>query len=311
MSEHFAIHPDFQRIPKIPFIINRWLLGFMNFMMGFAQTFMHFKYRKIATLQKISGIDGNTIPITIIKPEKLKNNAPALVYFHGGAFIFSYSPQHFINAVQYAEEAQCCVVFVKYRLSPKHAFPAAFNDCYSALKWTIENTNYLNINSKKIAVGGDSAGGNLAASVAQKAIHEDQIELCGQMLIYPSTDGNSEFASLEKFANVQPFRNLNRSAIWEAYIGYKLEENAASPEYSCPLKGNLNKLAPAYVETVEFDPLLDQGLAYIEALKNAGVSVEENNTLETVHGFDMLAAKSSVTKKIVKQRIEFLKKIFN
>src|SRR5690606_36509077 len=106
MSEPFAIHPDFQKIPKIPFIINRWLLGFMNFFMSLAHVFMHFKFRKIARKQYIQGLDNNYVPVTVIKPEGLKENAPALLYFHGGAFIFSYSPQHFINAVQYAREAE-------------------------------------------------------------------------------------------------------------------------------------------------------------------------------------------------------------
>ncbi len=309
MSTTFEIHPDFQKIPKIPFIINRWLLGFMNLLMSVAHIFMHFKYRKIAKLHKIQGLDNNLVPVTVIKPEGLQSNAPVLLYFHGGAFIFSYSPQHFINAVQYAREAQCCVVFVKYRLSPKHVFPAAMNDCYAALKWTITNAASLGVDVNRIAVGGDSAGGNLAASIAQKAIHEDNIKLCGQMLIYPATDGDSNYASLDTYANVQPFKNLNGSAVWEAYVGYPAEQGL--PKYSAPLKGDLSNLAPAYVETAEFDPLIEQGKAYIEALINAGNSVEANNTKQTVHGFDLLAAKSSVTKGIVKQRVEFLKKVFN
>ncbi len=309
MSEPFDIHPDFQKIPKIPFIINRWFLGFLNSLMSFAHVLMHLKYRNMAHKQNITGLDNNLVPVTVIKPEGLKANAPALVYFHGGAFIFSYSPQHFINAVQYAKEAQCCVVFVKYRLSPKHIFPAALNDCYAALKWTIANANTLGIDTNRIAVGGDSAGGNLAAGIAQKATQEDNIKLCGQLLVYPATDGAGDYPSLQRYANVQPFRRLNGPAIWQAYLGHPAEQGM--PQYAAPLKGKLTDLPPAYVETAEFDPLLDQGKAYIQALLNAGVEVEANNTLRTVHGFDLLAAKSPVTKAIVKQRIEFLKTVFN
>ena len=307
MSERFAIHPDFQKIPKIPFIINRWLLGFMNLFLGLAHVFMHLKFRNIARKQYIQGLDNNLVPVTVIKPEGLKDKAPALLYFHGGAFIFSWSPQHFINALQYAREAACCVVFVKYRLSPKHVFPAALNDCYAALQWTIANASTLGLDVNRIAVGGDSAGGNLAAAITQKAVHEDNIKLCGQMLIYPATDGDSDFPSLERYANVQPFKNLNGPAIWEAYMGYPAAQGL--PNYSAPLKGKLNNLPPAYVETAEFDPLLDQGKAYAQALLNAGVKVEANNTLGTVHGFDLLAARSPITKGIVKQRIAFLKTI--
>jgi len=198
-------------------------------------------------------------------------------------------------------------VFVDYRLAPSHCFPAGFDDCYAALRWTLANAGELGIDPRRVAVGGDSAGGTMAASAAQKA-HEDGIELCGQLLIYPGADSSGNWPSARAFVDVPPFKALSNSDLWEAYLGHPL--SAGTPRYAAPLHGTLSGLARTYVETAEFDPLRDEGHAYAQALLAAGVAVSLNATKGTVHGFDLLAAKSTLSQAALQSRIQFLRECF-
>ena len=238
----------------------------------------------------------------------MKSPAPALIYYHGGAFVMKPAPQHFENAVRYAREADCLVIFVEYRLAPKYPFPAGFNDCYAAVQWAISNAEKLGIDKGRLVVGGDSAGGGLAAGVAQRAWQEDGIMLRGQLLIYPAVDLVCNRPSIAAFSNVPPFRNASTAAIAKAYLGRPLSEGM--PRYASPIYGDVSQLAPAYVETPECDLLHDQGNAYAQALKDKGVEVDLNEIKGGVHGFDLLAANSSLSKDAMQRRIQFLRRVF-
>jgi acetyl esterase len=157
-------------------------------------------------------------------------------------------------------------------------------------------------------VGGDSAGGGLAAGVAQRAWQEDGILLRGQLLIYPAVDLVCNRPSIAAFANVPPFKNASVVAIAEAYLGHPI--SAGIPRYASPLYGDVSQLAPAYVETPEFDPLHDQGNAYARALIDKGVEVDLNEIKGGIHGFDLLAVNSSLSKDAMRRRIEFLRRAF-
>jgi acetyl esterase/lipase len=229
------------------------------------------------------------------------------VYYHGGAFVMKPAPQHFENALRYAREAGCMVLFVEYRLAPKFPFPAGFNDCYATLLWAFRNSAELGLDRTHLAVGGDSAGGGLAAGVAQRARQEDGITLSGQMLIYPCVDLACTRPSITLFANVPPFKAASTASIAELYLGRPLSKGM--PRYASPIYGDVSQLAPAYVETAEFDMLHDQGSAYAKAMGDAGVDLEVNEIGTGVHGFDLLAAKSSVAKDAMQRRIRFLRRI--
>jgi acetyl esterase len=302
------IHPDFHSIKGIATNLKRLPLTLMNgFLSGVNSLYLR-KYKTIVSHEIITGLDGHRIPLLIFTPEILSAPSPALVYCHGGAFVLKQAPPHLDNAARYAREANCRVIFVDYRLAPHHPFPAAFNDCYSALQWTLTNAQRLGIDVGRIAVGGDSAGGALAAGVAQKAVQEKGIKLCGQLLVYPITDSACHWASVKKFASVPPFKAFPYIAVWEAYLGQKLE--LGTPQYAAPLQGDVSNVAPAYVETAQYDPLCDEGHAYAQALLDKGVEVTRNETKGTVHGFDLLAAKSAISKAAMTSRIQFLNKIF-
>jgi acetyl esterase/lipase len=305
---HLAIHPDFQAIQARPMSFKPLPLALMNGLIGVVNALKLRNFKHLVRREKIVGSDGHRIPLLIFKPEGLPSPSAALVYYHGGAFVFKHAPPHIDNAVRYAREANCCVIFVDYRLAPKDPFPRGFNDCYDALLWTVANAAKLGIDKRRVAVAGDSAGGTMAAAAAQKAVQENGPKLCGQLLIYPATDSDSKSASITAFANVPPFKELSSSGVWEAYLGHPLA--AGVPRYAAPLHGDLSGVAPACVETAEFDPLRDEGRAYAQKLIASGVEVSTNEVKGAVHGFDLLAAGSEVSKRAVEARVQFLRKIF-
>jgi acetyl esterase len=308
-STPLNIHPELQSIKAHALPTNRWMLAGMQHFLSAVNSIHRRKFKAFFTRTKIASSDDYPVPILIIRPEKLRSPAPGLVYYHGGAFVMKPAPQHFENALRYAREADCLVIFVEYRLAPKYPFPAGFNDCHAALRWAISNAEALGIDKARVAVGGDSAGGGLAAGVAQRAWQEDGISLRGQLLIYPCVDLVCNRPSFAAYANVPPFKGASAVSIAETYLGHPV--SAGVPRYASPINDDVSGLSPAYVETPEFDLLHDQGSAYAHALLDKGVPVELNEIKGGVHGFDLLAASSSVSKDAMQRRIQFLRRVFN
>jgi acetyl esterase len=308
MSIPLAIHPELQSVKAHSLPRNRWLLAAMQRLLSTINAVHRRKFKPFITRVKIPSSDGYPIPVLIIRPEKLSSPAPALVYYHGGAFVMRPAPQHFENALRYAREAECLVIFVEYRLAPKYPFPGGFNDCHAALLWAISNAANLGIDKARLVVGGDSAGGGLAAGVVQRAWQEDGISLRGQLLIYPAVDLVCNRPSVAAFANVPPFKNASVGRLAETYLGRSI--SAGIPRYASPLYGDVSQLPPAYIETPEFDLLHDQGNAYARALKDKGVEVDLNEIRGGIHGFDLLAASSSLSKDAMQRRIQFLRRCF-
>jgi acetyl esterase/lipase len=308
MSAPLNIHAELKSIKAHGLPSNRWALAALQNLLSAVNALHRRKYKTEVTRTTLASSDGYPVPTLIIRPEQLRSPAPALLYYHGGAFVMKPAPQHLENALRYAREADCLVIFVEYRLAPKHPFPAGFNDCHAALRWAIANADELGIDKNRLAVGGDSAGGGLAAGIAQRALQEDGIALCGQLLIYPAVDLGCKRPSVTAYSNVPPFKDASTTAIAETYLGRPL--SAGVPRYASPLQGDLSSLAPAYVEIAEFDLLHDQGNAYAHALLDKGVAVELNEIGGGLHGFDLLAASSSVSQRAMDRRIQFLRRIF-
>ena len=259
------------------------------------------------TKEKIKSYDGSEVSIFVIAPREFEEASPCLVYYHGGGFFFEGAGYHYKLAKQYALECECRVIFVQYRLAPKHPHPTPAEDCYAALRWIFENTERLKIDKEKIAVGGDSAGGALAAAVCQMARDRDTDIPLFQLLVYPVTDRRMNYVSCHKFTDT-PMWNAKLSVkMWEGYVQ---NENAPDIVYASPMEAErLDSLPAAYVETAEFDCLHDEGLAYANALQDAGVDVTLNETRGTMHGFDIVQ-KAPTAKAAVKARIKFMKEHF-
>ena len=251
--------------------------------------------------------DGAEIPAFVLDPYGLEEPAPCLVYYHGGGFFFEGAGYHYRLAKRYALEAECRVIFVQYRLAPKHPHPIPAEDCYAALRWTFENAARLRIDQTKIAVGGDSAGGALAAAVCQMARDRATDMPLFQLLVYPVTDRRMTYHSCKVYTDT-PMWNARLSVkMWQGYLPSGQVSDLA---YASPMEAErFDALPAAYVETAEFDCLHDEGLAYAEVLRDAGVAVEINETRGTMHGFDIVES-APTTRAAVAARIAFMRMRF-
>ena len=220
----------------------------------------------------------NRIAVRVYRPSG--EVLPALVFFHGGGWTIGDLDTHDVLCRQLAAGARCAVFSVDYRLAPEDPFPAAAEDAIAATRYIASNPGVLKIDGKRIAVGGDSAGGNLAAVVALELKKHD---LAYQLLIYPATDQRCEFDSHSR--NGQDYL-LTSDAIdffRDCYLPDKARwtDWRASPLLAADHRG----VAPAYVLTAGFDPLLDEGRAYADKLMSAGVRVDYREYSDMVHGF--------------------------
>ncbi len=208
---------------------------------------------------------------------------PALVYYHGGGWVIGDLESHDQTCRAIANAAGCIVIAVDYRLAPEHKFPAAADDAVAATRWIWQNAERLGIDGKRIAIGGDSAGGNLAAVVALDARDRGGPPIVLQVLVYPSTDMSLSYPSHERHAEQLPLRR----ATMRWFVNHYLRDAVDAGNWrASPMRaGSLAKLPPAFVATAGFDPLCDEGEAYAKALADAGVAVTHERFPGQIHGF--------------------------
>ena len=256
---------------------------------------------------KIESYDSVLIECFVISPKSLGDNSPCLIYLHGGGFVLAAAGYHYKNAMRYAKEVGCKVVFVNYRLAPENPHPVFFEDSYAAMCWAYDNADKLGIDRNRIGIGGDSAGSTLAVGVCMMARdRKHPIKLIFQMLPYPYLDARNNSNSCKKFTDT-PMWNSTLSS----RIAPMTRADRSRPDYVyySPVEAtSFEDLPPAYIETAEFDCLHDDGILYAEKLRAAGVYVELNETKGTMHGFDIMQ-KAKTTQRAIKARIEFMKKI--
>ncbi len=235
---------------------------------------------------RLNGPDG-AIPIRIYWPERLEPS-PALVYFHGGGWVVCDLDTHDVICRAIARRSGAVVVSVDYRLAPEHKFPAAVIDCYAATRWVSENAERLGIDPLRISVGGDSAGGNLAAVVSLQSRNEAGPHIAQQILVYPVTDLSSfGTPSYEEFAEGY---GLTASEMEWFRAHYLARPGDARCVHASPLLApDLRGLPPALVITAECDPLRDEGEAYARRLAEAGVRVRQTRYAGMIHPFFSLS----------------------
>jgi len=228
----------------------------------------------------------NSIPVRIYTPEGV-GPFPVFMNYHGGGWVIGDLDTADAQCRQICSRVTCIVVSVDYRLAPEHVFPAALDDCYTATCWVAENADSINADANRIAVGGDSAGGNLAASVAIKARDENGPSIIFQLLVYPVTDARCNSESYNTNAEGYLLTRETMLWFWEHYA--PTESQKADPYASPALASSFSNLPPAFVLTAEYDPLRDEGEAYAELLKNASVTVQCKRYAGLIHGFFALS----------------------
>ena len=232
---------------------------------------------------EVPGPDG-PLPVRVYRPDGAAVPAPVVVFFHGGGWVLGSIATHDATCRGLANRTGAVYVSVDYRLAPEHPYPAAPEDCYAATCWVADHAADLGVDPGRLAVAGDSAGGNLAAVVCQMARDRSGPAIAFQLLIYPVTDLDFDrWPSLEENAD-GPL--LTREGIdWFArhYVGTL---PFTGDPYAAPIRAaDLSGLPPAYVATAGHDPLRDEGAGYAEALAAAGVTVGYDNFATMIHGF--------------------------
>jgi len=250
----------------------------------------------------IPGPDGNEIAVRIYQPINAGSGG-ALVYFHGGGWVVGSLDSHDDICRALTELGGCTTISVDYRMGPEHMFPAAPEDCYAALQWVTDNNGELGIDSSKIAIAGDSAGGNLAAAVAVMARDRGGPDLALQVPIYPATNFDSNTRSMT--ANGEGY-GLTRDAMVWFYDHYCAPEDRKHP-YAAPINADLEGVAQAFIIVAGYDPLRDEGVAFAQKLQDAGVRttlVEYPGQNHGFFGMTKYIAQSNEAQQLVGQALQ-------
>ncbi len=230
-------------------------------------------------------VAGGDVPIRIYTPSgaEAATPLPVLIYFHGGGWVVGNLEAADIPCRHLANKAQCIVVSVEYRKAPEHKFPTPAEDAYAAVCWVHDHADELGADRSRIAVGGDSAGGNLAIVTTMMSRDRCGVPLCFQMLLYPATDHNFGTPSYRDNAEGYLLGTADMAWFWNHYLP---EGDDGSHPYASPLRArDFSRLPPALVITAGFDPLRDEGDAYAERLAAGEVSVRHLRYDDMIHGF--------------------------
>jgi acetyl esterase len=253
------------------------------------------------------GDEESQLPIRIYRRRNATEALPVLLYLHGGGFfcgdLFSEESQ----CVRYALNAHCAVVCVTYRLAPEEPFPAALTDCYRVLEFLWNQSRELNLDGDSIAIGGSSAGANLAAAITLLARDRSGPKICFQMLLVPALDDHLETPSARQFTDVPDFARPEAEVMWRWYLG---EHVADVSQYAAPARANdLSGLPTAYILSAGLDPLRDDGLNYARRLTEAGVAVELHLVPSIPHGFASIPS-APISVRLLDEQVEVLRTAF-
>lgn len=247
------------------------------------------------------------VPVRVYQPKATASGPRGCVLeIHGGGFLFGSIAMMDAWCQKLSAELPAVVVSVEYRLAPEHPFPAGIEDCYAALCWAARNARELGFDPARLAIAGQSAGGGLAAGTALLARDRGFPALAFQLLEIPELDDRLETPSMLAFEDTPLWNRPNAVWSWKHYLGPG-HEGAPSP-YAAPARAaQLSGLPPAYVSTMEFDPLRDEGILYALRLLQAGVSVELHSFPGTFHGSSLLPG-AAVSQRGAREATEALRR---
>jgi acetyl esterase len=242
----------------------------------------------ITITERIISADGQSIKINIVKPANARGTLPVFMFFHGGGWVLGDFPTHERFVRDIVVESGAAAVFVNYTPSPEAHYPVAINQAYAATKWVAEHGSEIGVDGKRLAVAGNSVGGNIAAVVSLMAKDKKGPEIKLQVLLWPVTDASFETGSYNQFATGRFLSRNMMTWFWDNYTTNADERNHV---YASPLRASayqLKGLPPALVQTAENDVLRDEGEAYARKLDEAGVPVTATRYNGMIHDWGLL-----------------------
>ncbi len=237
------------------------------------------------------------VTVRIYRPEKQSGLLPALLWIHGGGYILGEIDQEDFTAKQFSLAGNCVVVSVGYRLAPEHPYPAPLEDCYAALKWLAAHARDLKVDPSRIAIGGASAGGGLAAGLAILARDRAEVRTMFQLLIYPMINDCNVAPAGDVLPDTLFWTRENNLAGWRSYLGGE----PGGAEISCYAAAfraeSLQGLPPAYITVGDIDLFAEEDVAYARRLIAAGIPTELHVYPGGCHAFDMLVPEADLSKR--------------
>ena len=311
MTERYPdIHPDLSlaadRAPRFAAgRKNLWLFRTLLKLMPGSKSHADLRRENI----RIPHPDGRTrIRLRIYRPAKASEPTPVLLWLHGGGYVMGIPEMDDAACAEFVHKAGVSVVSVDYRVAPEYPFPAALEDSYAALEWVVAHAAGRNFDAARIAVGGRSAGGGVAASLAQLAHDRGELPVVFQLLVYPMLDDRTSFCDDPVPENRIAWCHESNRFGWDCYLGTRGGAQDV-PEYAVPARReNLAGLPPAWIGVGTGDVFHNENVAYIEKLRAGGVDGDLLVVPGAFHGFDAIAPEAPVARDFREAQVEALKK---
>lgn len=293
----YPIDDDFRRACRITAPIGRGVLGMGNaFLAAMPKGMRSDSELEISKIDIMSTADGERFGVWVIAPKGEDASRPAILFLHGGGFVFKGAPYHYDLAKEYARRTGSVVVMVDYRTAHNNPYGTPLNDCVDAWRWMTTEAQRLGIDLTRTAIVGDSAGGFLAI----KTVLSSDICPTKLMLIYPVVDCSMRTASMAMFSDTPVWNSELNRKMWEYYL-----QGAEEISLLDIAPSEVQNFPTTYIETAEFDCLCDEGNEFANLLRSAGVTTTNIATKGTMHGFDMVQ-KSTITQHQITERCKWL-----
>lgn len=311
MKDQFSkIHPELQQAarqtPKFLFSAkNLWLTALLIRLTPSPKTLEGILVENVF----IAGQDNRTkVRLRVYKPKSMSAPMPVLIWLHGGGYIMGNPEMDDRSCAEYVRELGITVVSVDYRCAPNHPFPAGLDDSYAALQWVVSHSKELGVDTSRIAVGGNSAGGGVAAALSQLAHDRQEVKVVFQLLVYPMLDDRTVLrADIDDSNNITWNQKSNRYG-WESYLGKQCGADDV-PAYSVPARrADLSGLPKAWIGVGTLDIFHDEDVAYAQRLKACGIECEIDIVSGAFHGFDVFDPQVPIVQAFRKAQIAALKK---
>lgn len=250
------------------------------------------------------------VSLRVYRPRSLEGPSPALLWTHGGGFLFGSPLQDEEGSIEFAQELGITVVAVRYRKAPQNTAPAPAEDAYAALSWTVGNADRLGIDPDRVAIGGASAGGGITAALALMCHDRGGPRPVFQLLVYPMLDDRTTLRTDLDELTVRMWSVASNRFAWQAYLGEAAGGAGVSPYAAPSRREDLSGLPPAWIGVGTLDLFHDEGLAYAERLRATGSPCETTVVPGAFHGFDTFFPKAGVVREFRREQVEALRSAF-